>query len=329
MPRVGGLSRSGYAEPVVSDDDARTLAVSAQRLRTALRGVIEGKDEAIERTLVVLFAGGHLLIEDHPGVGKTMLARSLGRALDAPVNRIQFTADLLPSDLTGVSIFNPQTRAFEFSPGPLFAPIVIADEINRASPKAQSALLEAMEEGRVSVDGVTHVLPSPFLVIATQNSADSHGTFPLPEAQRDRFMLAMAIGYPSPAAEVAMLDHHVASEPLEAVTPVASLADIDAARRAVRAVHLSEPLKQGIVDVLTATRRDERAAVGASPRAGLHWARAAMALAALQGRGYVVPEDLTRLALPALAHRIVVARAHLSGGEAIVTDALGRVRWPR
>jgi MoxR-like ATPase len=303
----------------------------ASQLRTSITSVIEGKTETVDMALIVLLAGGHLLIEDAPGLGKTMLARTLAKAIDCSVRRIQFTADLLPSDITGVSIFSPDTRAFEFKPGGVFANVVIGDEINRASPKTQSALLEAMEEQRVTVDGVTHVLPSPFMVIATQNPIEMQGTYPLPEAQRDRFMACIAMGYPARAAEVAMLDHHVSADPIASVRPVADASHVLETMGIVRQVFVHPTLKEYIVEILEHTRSDGRLLLGASPRAGLQWARAAMARAAMLGRGYVIPEDIAGLAVPVLAHRLILAnrRSDRRNTSEIVAELVSRVPQPR
>ena len=284
--------------------DVTEVTGLAQRLRDSVGAVIEGKPDAVEMALVVLLAGGHLLIEDVPGVGKTMLARTLARSIDCSVRRIQFTADLLPSDITGVSVFNPQTRGFEFKPGGVFANIVIGDEINRASPKTQSALLEAMEEARVSVDGTTHELPSPFMVFATQNPIEMQGTYPLPEAQRDRFMASISMGYPTRAAELDMLEHHGASNPLDDLRPVTDAAGILAARRQVGEVFVHSALKDYVVSIVSATRTSDSLRLGASPRASLQLLRASRARAAMQGRGYVIPEDIKGLAPAVLSHRI-------------------------
>lgn len=308
-------------------DRVTTLATS---LRSAVEAVIEGKPDAVELAVIVLLAGGHLLIEDAPGVGKTMLARSLARAIDCSAQRIQFTADLLPSDITGVSIFSPETRHFEFKPGGVFANIVIGDEINRASPKTQSALLEAMEEQQVSVDGVTHQLPRPFMVVATQNPIDMQGTFPLPEAQRDRFMASTEMGYPARASELAMLDHHVSADPLGGVRPVADGRAVLDAMAAVRSIYVHPSLKEYVVDLLTATRSHDRVALGASPRAGLQWTRAAMARAAARGRGYVIPEDISSLAVPVLAHRLICKqRADRQATTALIDQIVASVAKPR
>lgn len=282
--------------------------------------------------LVVLLGGGHLLVEDVPGVGKTMLSRTLARAIDVSTKRIQFTADLLPIDITGVSVFNPQTRVFEFNPGGVFANIVVGDEINRASPKAQSALLEAMEEQRVTVNGVTHTLPQPFMVVATQNPIEMQGTYPLPEAQRDRFMASISMGYPARASEIDMLDHHGSSDPLGAVTPVADASGILAARRAVTSVFIHDALKDYIVSLVDATRNHRLLRLGASPRASLHLLRAARARAAMSGRDYLIPEDAKSLAVSVLAHRVLLShQAHAAQQTAaeIVADIVSGIPVPR
>jgi MoxR-like ATPase len=277
----------------------------AHRVATAVESVIEGKAEAIRLALTVLLAEGHVLIEDVPGVGKTMLAKTLARSTDCSVRRIQFTPDLLPSDITGVSAYNQERREFEFKPGPVFANIVVGDEINRASPKTQSALLECMEERQVTVDGTTYPLAPPFMVIATQNPIEMEGTYPLPEAQRDRFTARIAMGYPSPESELAMLDAHGSSSPLEALEPVAGAEDIRDLIAAVRRVHVADALKQYVISLVTATRSTPELRLGASPRATLHLLRASRARAALDGRDFVIPDDVQALALPVLAHRLL------------------------
>ncbi len=304
--------------------DVNEVTGLAERLRTSVGAVIEGKPDAVEMALVVLLAGGHLLIEDVPGVGKTMLARTLAKSIDCSVRRIQFTADLLPSDITGVSVFNPQDRNFEFKPGGVFANIVIGDEINRASPKTQSALLEAMEEARVSVDGTTHALPSPFMVFATQNPIEMQGTYPLPEAQRDRFMAAISMGYPTRAAEIDMLEHHGARNPLDDLTPVTDAAGILSARERVGQVFVHPALKDYVVSIVSATRSSESLRLGASPRASLQLLRASRARAAMHGRGYVIPEDVDALAGPVLGHRVLLShRAHTA--RATTADVLASI----
>ncbi len=277
----------------------------ADQLLAAMTRVIEGKPDVIRTTVTVLFGGGHLLIEDVPGVGKTMLAKTLARSIDATVRRIQFTPDLLPSDVTGVSIFNQDARRFEFRPGAIFANVVVGDEINRASPKTQSAMLEAMEERQVTVDGVTYPLHAPFIVMATQNPIEMEGTYPLPEAQRDRFMARISMGYPSARAELTMLDTHSARSPLDDLTAVTDADTINRVVKAVTQVHASPAVRQYIVDLVTRSRFTTALRLGASPRAGLHLLRAARAQAALDGRDHVIPDDVQSLAVAVLSHRLM------------------------
>jgi MoxR-like ATPase len=286
----------------------------AHRVGDAVESVIEGKSDAVRLALTVLLAEGHVLIEDVPGVGKTMLAKALAKATGCSVRRIQFTPDLLPSDITGVSAYNQEKREFEFKPGPVFANIVVGDEINRASPKTQSALLECMEERQVTVDGQTYRLTPPFMVIATQNPIEMEGTYPLPEAQRDRFTARISMGYPSAESELAMLDAHGSSSPLDTLEAVAQAEDIRALIAAVRTVHVAEPLKQYVIRLVAATRSSPELRLGASPRATLHLLRAGRARAALDGRDFVIPDDMQALALPVLAHRL------LPSAEAVVTQ---------
>jgi MoxR-like ATPase len=296
-----------------------------------VHSVIAGKPDAIRLSLIALLAGGHLLIEDVPGVGKTMLAKSLARALGCSVRRIQFTPDLLPSDVVGVSVFNQDTRDFEFKPGAVFANIVVGDEINRASPKTQSALLECMEEGQVTVDGTTYLLGRPFMVIATQNPAEMEGTYPLPEAQRDRFLARIRMGYPDPASELAMVDAHGSSDPLESISPVTDATEVRAMIDAVRRVYASPALQRYVVDLVGATRSHPQVRLGASPRATLHLVRAARAQAALAERAHVLPDDVQRLAEPVLAHRLILTTdAHLAQvtAERVIADILARVPVP-
>jgi MoxR-like ATPase len=269
--------------------------------------VVQGKDEAIRLALICLVAEGHLLIEDVPGVGKTSLAKAVAASLDCSWGRIQFTPDLLPSDVTGVSIYNRATGAFEFRPGGIFANLVLADEINRASPKTQSALLEAMEEHQVTVDGTTYQLAPPFMVIATQNPVEHEGTYPLPESQLDRFLMRIAMGYPARAAEIAILDTHArAAPPMDRLAPVASAGDVATMVALAHAVHVAPALKGYIVDLAAASRRHPGLALGVSPRAALGLLRAARARAASLGREYVVPDDLKLLAAPVLEHRLAL-----------------------
>ncbi|WP_164737395.1 MoxR family ATPase [Georgenia sp. SYP-B2076] len=302
-------------EPAVDlDVELERLHAVAGDAARAMTSVIEGKDEVVRTALTVLLAGGHLLIEDVPGVGKTMLAKTLARTIDCTVRRIQFTPDLLPSDITGVSVFNQDTHAFEFRPGGIFANVVIGDEINRASPKTQSALLESMEERQVSIDGRTYVLPDPFIVMATQNPLEMEGTYPLPEAQRDRFMARISMGYPSPRAELRMLDTHGAGSPLTDLLPVTDGTTIAALVRGVQRLYASPAVRQYVVDLVGATRTSRYLRLGASPRAGLQLLRAARAHAALHGRDHVLPDDVQDLVVPVLGHRVILSTEAEVGG---------------
>jgi len=274
-------------------------------IHRAMSTVIEGKTEVINTAITVLLAHGHLLIEDVPGVGKTMLAKALAKSIDCSVRRVQFTPDLLPSDLTGVSVFNQDLREFEFRPGAIFANVVVGDEINRASPKTQSALLECMEEGQVTVDGLTYELQTPFIVMATQNPIEMEGTYPLPEAQRDRFMARISMGYPSTTSEIAVLDSHGGTSPLLEMTAVTDAATVAKLIEIVRTLHASPAIKQYIVDLTKATRVTTALQLGASPRASLHLLRASRAYAALAGRDHVLPDDVQALLEPVIAHRLI------------------------
>jgi MoxR-like ATPase len=323
--------RSGPALARFGGADLDTLARITGRIRASIETVIEGKPEVARLALLVLLSDGHLLIEDVPGVGKTMLSKALARSIDCTVRRIQFTPDLLPSDVTGVSVFNQDTRQFEFRPGGIFANIVVGDEINRASPKTQSALLECMEEKQVTVDGTTYFLDSPFMVIATQNPIEMEGTYALPEAQRDRFMARVSMGYPVEAAEIAMLDTHTHASPLDDLEPVADASEIRKLIDIVGQVHVSEAVQRYAVAISTATRRSPELMLGASPRATLHLVRASKAAAAMAGRDYVIPDDVQELAVQVLSHRMLTTvEASMSGRtpEAALRQIVAGVAMP-
>ncbi len=271
--------------------------------------VIIGKEDAIQKTMIALLVQGHLLIEDVPGVGKTMLARAISKSIGCSFKRIQFTPDMLPSDVTGVSVFNQKEREFEFREGPIFAQIVLVDEINRATPKTQSALLEAMEERQVTVDGTTYRMPSPFLIMATQNPIEYEGTFPLPEAQLDRFVLRISLGYVSAANEVAILSAQQFKHPLADLEQVITHAELLKMQEAVKNIHVDQLLKEYIVAIIAATRKHPDVYLGASPRGSLAIYKTGQALAALSGRDYVIPDDIKSLAQSALAHRLIISPA--------------------
>ena len=303
--------------PLPTDAELSDVAEVTERIRASISTVLSGLDLAISSTLATALAQGHLLMEDVPGVGKTTLARAFAASVDCTVGRIQFTPDLLPSDVTGVSIFRADEHRFEFRPGPIFANVVIADEINRASPKTQAALLESMQERSVTVDGATRPLPTPFLVVATQNPVEMEGTYPLPEAQRDRFMAQVSVGYPQPRAEMAMLDSHDGHDPLQDVRPVADAQTLQRAIDVARRVYAAPAIKQYIVDLVGATRADSGLRLGASPRASLSLLAAAKARATMSARNHVLPDDVKALAVPVLAHRLIVStEARLSGRTA-------------
>ncbi len=327
----GGRAASPAPRGRADKADLTRLADVTTRIRRAVEGVIEGKRDVVRLSITVLLAEGHLLIEDVPGVGKTMLAKALARSVDCSVRRVQFTPDLLPSDITGVSIYNQEQREFEFKPGAIFANIVVGDEINRASPKTQSALLECMEERQVTVDGVTYHLGVPFMVVATQNPIEMEGTYPLPEAQRDRFMARVSMGYPSDQAELAMLDSHGMTSPLDDMVAASDAVEIAELIEIVRTIHVSDPVRRYAVDLVTATRRSPELRLGASPRATLHLMRAARAQAALDDRDYVTPDDLQALAGPVLAHRLLPTAESQIGRrstEDIVADLVARLPVP-
>lgn len=289
--------------------EAEAAAANFARIReleNVMGAVIKGKPEAVRLALVALLAGGHLLIEDVPGTGKTTLAHSLARGLDGTFQRIQFTADLLPSDVTGLSFYNERSNAFEFKPGPVFANVLLADEINRATPKTQSALLEAMAENQVTVEGTTYPLPAPFIVLATQNPIEHQGTFPLPESQLDRFMLRMKLGYPSAEAEREIIRTHLHGEPLAEVRPVIGSDEVAELQREVMSVQVDDRLVDYLLAIVGATRTSEMIDLGVSPRGTLALHRAAQALAFIEGRGYCLPDDIKRLVAPVCAHRLLV-----------------------
>lgn len=312
------------ANPTMPSLDS-TFHGNCERIFSAVEKVITGKPEIITNALTVLLAQGHLLLEDVPGVGKTMLAKSLAKSVNGTVHRIQFTPDLLPSDVTGVSVYSPQTHEFTFHPGPIFANIVIADEINRANAKTQSALLECMEEAQVTVDSVTHRLEHPFMVVATQNPMDSEGTFALPEAQRDRFMARISLGYPEREAEISMITGHHQHEPIESLQSVLQLVDLQQMIEQVRSVTVTERLSSYVVDLGRATRSHSQIELGASPRALLQWVRAAKAHAAINGRDHVLPEDIRSVAQMVLNHRLTLTRKTVAEGldvSQIIQDIL-------
>ena len=307
----------------LTDAELESAGVLAGRVASNVAEAAEVRADVIAHLIVAVLAEGHALIEDLPGVGKTTLARALARSLDLEVARIQCTSDLLPADVVGTNVFNQRESRFEFRPGPIFANVVLVDEINRASPKTQSGLLECMQERRVTVDVHTHELARPFLVLATQNPIEYEGTYPLPEAQVDRFMVRLSLGYPDPAGEAGMLAAHEAGDRVARLEPVADAADVLAAQDATTRVHAAEPLRRYIVSLLGHTRADPRVELGASPRAGLLLLRAAKAHALLAGRDHAIPDDVQQMSQSVLAHRIVLAPdAYETSGEHVVADAV-------
>ena len=308
-----------------------TVQEIAERVTNSVGQVILGKANEIRLTTLGLLCRGHILLEDIPGVGKTMLAKSLARAVGCSFNRIQFTPDMLPSDITGVSIYNPKSREFEFRPGPIMAQIVLADEINRATPKTQSALLEAMEEGQMTVDGVTYRLSNPFLIMATQNPIEYEGTFPLPEAQLDRFLVRIQMGYPQPADELRILSSQQYQHPIQNLQQVVSLKELLAAQQQIKDVYVANEVQQYIINLITASRRHADVYLGSSPRGSLALFRTAQARAAMTGRDFVIPDDVKALAEVTLAHRIIVgpaARIKNITSRTIVQDILQNTPVP-
>ncbi|MBI3273434.1 MAG: MoxR family ATPase [Planctomycetes bacterium] len=313
------------------DVDARSLARLAD-LKQALGSIILGKADVVDRLLAALLARGHVLIEDVPGVGKTTLARALARSIACAFKRIQFTPDLLPSDITGISVLDPEKREFQFRPGPIFTNVLLADEINRSTPRTQSALLEAMNDGQVTVDGVSRPLAPPFLVLATQNPLEYAGTFPLPESQLDRFLMRLHMGYPSRAEERALLEAPRGTAEIERLAPVLSGAEVVELSRRVAGVRVEEPLCEYILSLVEATRRHTALVAGVSPRGSSALYRAVQALALVRGRAYAIPDDVKELALPVLAHRVLPKSRRLGEGHgtsaAVIEELLGKMRCP-
>src|SRR5947209_4187261 len=307
------------------------LATAVQRVVANVEKVIVGKSQEVAFSLIAVICHGHVLIEDVPGVGKTVLTKAIARSIGCSFKRIQFTPDLLPSDVRGTSIYNQKTGNFEFRPGPIMAQIVLADEVNRATPKTQSALLEAMEEGQVTVDGVSYPLPQPFMVMATQNPIEYEGTFPLPEAQLDRFMMNISLGYPKTADEMKILDTHQHHHPLEDLTQIMTAEELVHIQQQIRAIHVDPSIREYIVAIANATRNHPNIYLGTSPRGSLALFRATQAIAAMRGRGYVIPDDVKLLAKPTLAHRIIVtpaARVRSITSTTILEEILQSVSVP-
>lgn len=319
-PRAGGEISS----PAAVGDLAKRIIGNVEQ-------AIVGKRKQLVLSLVTWLSGGHILLEDVPGVAKTMLARALGRSVGCTFKRVQCTPDLLPTDVTGTSIFNQKTTQFEFRPGPVFTQILLADEINRATPRTQASLLEAMAESRVTVDGTTHPLESPFIVIATQNPVDHEGTFPLPEAQLDRFMMRFSLGYPSMEEELRMLELLQSSHPVDRLKPVAKASEIVQAQAAVRSVHVDPRVRQYLLQVVSETRNHEDLALGGSPRATIALFRCSQAMAAIRGRAFVMPDDIKKIIAPVLNHRVIVrpeSRLRKVTGEKVIEQIVGEIAVP-
>jgi MoxR-like ATPase len=316
---------------VAVDASAPAVRDAAEQVRANIARVIVGKQSIVELLLVALLCEGHVLLEDVPGTGKTTLARALARSIDCEFRRIQFTPDLLPTDVTGLSYFNQKLAEFQFRPGAIFANVLLADEINRATPRTQSALLEAMQERQVTIDGQTRPLPRPFLVLATQNPVELEGTFPLPEAQLDRFMLRLELGYPAVEDEIEILARYDHADPLDDLRAVLGGADVLTLQRAARAIHVADVVRRYVVEIVRATRANEDIQLGASPRASLALHRGGQALAALRGREFVSPDDIKELAAPVLSHRLILtpeARLRGRAPAAVVANVLARVPAP-
>ncbi|HEX8228815.1 MAG TPA: MoxR family ATPase [Chloroflexia bacterium] len=326
-PQTDGRANGAGADQVQSID-VRGLSV---RLSENVEKVIIGKHQEVQMTLIALLCQGHVLVEDVPGVGKTMLAKAIARSVGCTFKRVQFTPDLLPSDVTGVSVYNQKSGDFEYRPGPVLAQILLADEINRATPKTQSALLEAMEERQVSVDGVTYPLPRPFIVLATQNPIEYEGTFPLPEAQLDRFLIRLSLGYPGRSEEIEVLTRQQELHPLQSLTQVVDASELVTAQRAIRTVHVDMLIKEYIVSLVSATRRHEDVYLGASPRGSLALQLTAQARAAINGRDYVIPDDVKSMAETTLAHRLILspsARIRNADSRSVIAEILRNTPVP-